>query len=110
MAGDNLPPCLCPFPGRRVTLTDVGLSITRDEPIMDLESHIISKCRLAQPKKHAVLRDVPNVWKYGQLPCCSQALMSQSPAEAKAVVQTYCSFRAHLVLNKNSLHSYKCES
>lgn len=84
MAGHNCPPCLRPFPGRCVTLTDVGLSITRDGPIMDLESCIISKCRLAQPKKHAVLSDVPNVWEYGQLPCCSQALTSQSPAEAKA--------------------------
>lgn len=109
-ADNKRPPCMCPFPGHGVTWTGVRLSITRDGTIMDLKSCCHSKCSFSQPKTHTVLRHAPNGWKYGQLPCCPQALMIESPAEAQAVVQTHCSFRAHLVLNKNSHHSYQFKS
>ena len=79
-------------------------------PLWTWEAAVVSKCSFSQPKTHMVLRDVPNVWKYGQLPCCSRELMSWSPAEAKAVVQIHSPFRAHLVLNKNSHDSYTFES
>lgn len=49
-----------------------------------------------------VLREVPNVWKYGPLPCCTQTLMSLSPAEATAAVQTHHPFKAYLVLSKKN--------
>lgn len=79
-------------------------------PLWTWKAAVISKCSFSQPKTHTALRHVPNVWKYGQLPCCPQALMIKSPAEAPAAVQTRCSFRAHLVLNKNSHRSYQLKS
>lgn len=47
-----------------------------------------------------VLREVPNVWKDGPLPRGSQTLMSLSPVEAVAAVQTYRTFKAYLVLSE----------
>lgn len=47
-----------------------------------------------------MLREVPNVWKDGPLPRGSQTLMSLSPVEAVAAVQTYRTFKAYLVLRE----------
>lgn len=43
--------CMCPLPGHSVTLTDVRLSITRDRPIMDLESCCHFQMQLLAAKK-----------------------------------------------------------
>lgn len=89
------------FPGQGAALTDVRLSITRDEPIMDLERCCLFWLHLLPAKNnHMVLREVPNVWKYGPLPHGSQTLMSSSPVEAVAAVQTHHPFKAYLVLSE----------
>lgn len=89
------------FPGQGATLTDVRLSIARDEPIMDLERCGLFWLHLLPAKNnHMVLREVPNVWKDGPLPRGSQTLMSLSPVEAVAAVQTYRTFKAYLVLSE----------
>lgn len=50
-----------------------------------------------------VLREAPNVWKYGPLPRCTQTLMSLAPVEAKAAGQTHHPLKAYLVPSKKML-------
>lgn len=100
------------LPGRRVPLWQMSdLASLRDEPITDLERCCHFWLHLLPAKNnHVVLREVPNVWKYGPLPRCSQTLMFSSPLEATAAVQTHHPFKAYLVQSKKKSSPSACES
>lgn len=79
MASNKRLPCVVPWPPllAMVLLWQMSDSASREmSPLWTWKAAVISKCSVSPPKKHTVLRDMPNAWKYGHLPCCSQALMS----------------------------------
>lgn len=95
---------MAPFLVRVLLWQMPGLASLELSPLQTWRAAVISDCIFSQPKKESHgLREVPNVWKYGPLPRCTQALMSLAPVEAKAAVQTHHPFKAYLVPSKKML-------